>query len=546
MTWLRRRTEVATWAVLMAASAGCMDQGELFGPAPEPAADAPRVRLGSPSYVLYEGDQVAVRVERLGGRAAQAELLALDRAGEVVWRSPAAAAADTLARVPVTGLSTRLFADTTLRLTAAVEVGGVRVYAGDDTSVVLSRADAALRPVRFYPGQVLALDAGRPQSFALDASAGRLYFAARDRARIGAIDHAAGREVAGVDVPTGPVALRLVAGRLGALIADGTELAVFRAGADLALETRILLPTLRLEVETVREPADSAGPGQVDTLSAGVRPYAEGLAWGCPDSACLLPVAFTGSRLAIADPADGTAVMRAVPAGPGAAQPVLVVPAYEPGVLPSDTVASRVRVLAARSSGADSLVYDRADRVRCPTAALGGAAFDVAPGSPAVLYAAVAGDPPCGDGTRLMRIDQAASADPRFSALARRNLLGEDRIGAVSEVRVSPDGRFVLVRAQDRVHLFDADLRLRGTLELAGPTAIAWVEGGSAASANFAVASADGVALYDTARRAVVTRFPLGPTREGLLAVWRSGSELVAAAGPLDREGVVIARVPLP
>jgi hypothetical protein len=225
---------------------------------------------------------------------------------------------------------------------------------------------------------------------------------------------------------------------------------------------------------------------------------------------------------------------------------VVVVPAYEPGVLPSDTVASRVRVFAARRSGADSLVYDRADRVRCPTAALGGAAFDVAAGSPATLYAAVAGDPACGDGTRLMRIDQVASGDPRFSALARRNLLGEDRIGAVSEVRVSPDGQFVLVRARDRVHLFDADLRLRGTLELAGPTAIAWVEGGPATSAYFAVASADGVVLYDTGRRAVVTRFPLGPTREGLLAVWRTGQELVAAAGPLDREGVVTARVPLP
>jgi hypothetical protein len=523
-----------------------MDQGELFGPDPEPPEDAPLVRLAAASYVLYEGDEVKVRVEGLDGRAAQAQVLVLDRAREVVWRSGRVAVADTLARVPVTGLPQRLFADTALALSAAVEAGGVRVYAGDDTAAVLAREQAALRPVRFYPGEVVALDAGRPQSFALDAATGRLYFAARDRARIGVIDVAARREVAGVDVPTGPVALRFLGGRLGALIADGTELAVFEAGADLVLRERILLPTLVLDVQTLRAAADSTSPAQVDTLAAVVRPYAAALAWGCADAGCASPVAFTASRLAGADPAEATAVMRRVSVGGDEPVAPLVVPGYRPGVLPSDTIASRVRVFATRQSGADSLVYDRADRMRCPTATMGGAAFDVAPGGAAVLYAAVEGELACGDGTRLMRVDQAASGDPRFSALARRNLLGEDRIGAVAEVRVSPDAQMVLVRAEDRVHLFDADLRLRGTLAVEGPTAVAWVEGGPAASLHFAVAAADGVALYDTVRRVVVTRFPLGPTRESLLAVWRSGQQLVAAAGPLDRDGVVTARVPVP
>ncbi len=193
MSWLRRRTEVALCAVLLATGTSCMDQGELFGPDPEPPADAPRVRLGAAAYVLYEGDEVKVRVEGLGGRSGQAEVLVLDRSREVVWRSGRVAAADTLARVPVTGLPQRLFTDTALSLSAAVEVEGVRVYAGDDTAAVLSREEAALRPVRFHPGEVVALDAGRPQSFALDAATGRLYFAARDRARIGVIDLAARR-----------------------------------------------------------------------------------------------------------------------------------------------------------------------------------------------------------------------------------------------------------------------------------------------------------------------------------------------------------------
>jgi hypothetical protein len=523
-----------------------MDQGELFGPDPEPPEDAPLVRLSAPAYVLYEGDLVAVRVEGLEGRTALAEVLVLDRGREVVWRSGRVAAADTLARVPMAGLPQRLFADTSLFLSAALEVEGVRVYAGDDTTAVLARGEAAIRPVRFYPGEVVGLDAGRPQSFALDAAAGRLYFAARDRARIGVIDLSTRREVAGVDVPTGPVALRFLGVRLGALIADGTELAVFEAEPGLTLRERILLPTLRLDVQTLRAAADSASPAQVDTLAAVVRPYARGLAWGCADAPCSSPVAFASSQLSGADLAKATAAVRRVGiAGSPSVVPV-VVPGYQPGVLPSDTIASRVRIFAAGRDGTDSLVFDRADRMRCPTAMLGGGAFDVATQGPAVLYAAVEGELACGDGTRLMRVDGAASDDPRLSGLARRNLLGEDRIGAVSEVRVSPDAQMVLVRGEDRVHLFDADLRLRATIDIEDPTAVAWVEGGPAGSLYFAVAAAEGVALYDTVRRVVVTRFPLGPTRENLLAVWRSGEQLVAAAGPLDRDGVVTARVPVP
>lgn len=542
----RRRTEVALCAALLAFGTSCMDQGELFGPDPEPPENAPLVRLSAPAYVLYEGDLVAVRVEGLEGRAALAEVLVLDRGREVVWRSGRVAAADTLARVPVAGLPQRLFADTALFLSAALEVEGVRVYAGDDTTAVLARGEAAIRPVRFYPGEVVGLNAGRPQSFALDASAGRLYFAARDRARVGVIDLSTRREVAGVDVPTGPVALRFFGGRLGALIADGTELAVFETEPELTLRERILLPTLRLDVQTLRAAADSAGPAQVDTLAAVVRPYARGLAWGCAGPGCSLPVAFTSSQLSGADPAKATAVVRRVGIGGSPSVAPVVVPGYQPGLLPSDTIASRVRLFAAGRAGTDSLVFDRADRMRCPTAVLGGGAFDVATQGPALLYAAVDGELACGDGTRLMRVDGAASDDPRLSALARRNLLGEDRIGAISEVLVSPDAQMVLVRAEDRVHLFDAELRLRATIDIEGPTAVAWVEGGPAGSLYFAVAAADGVALYDTVRRVVVTRFPLGPTRENLLAVWRSGEELVAAAGPLDRDGVVTARVPVP
>jgi len=546
MTRHRRRTERALGAALLVLAAACMDQGELFGPEPEPTGELPRLRLGASAYVLYDGDRVRVGVEGLEGRAGRVEVLVMDRAREVLWRSGGVTVADTAVLVPVSGLPARLYTDTALSLTATMEVAGERLYASDDSIAALARSDAALRPVRFYPGTAVALDAGRPQSLALDPSSGRLYFAARDRARVGVLDLAAGQEVGGVDVPTGPVALRFHGGRLGALIADGTELAVFDAGVTLSLVQRTLLPTLVLDVQTVRAAADSVSPARVDTLSAVVRPYARELAWGCRDAGCASPVAFTASRLSGAHPAEATAAMRRVGLASGSALAPLVVPAYQPGALPSDTLASRVRILAAQSSGADSVVFDRADRMRCPTATLGEGPFDVTRTGPAVLYAAVEGDLACGDGTRLVRIDQAASDDPRFNALARRNLLGEDRIGRVLEVRVAPDARLVLVRAEHGVHLLDAELRLRGTLQIAGPTAVAWVEGGEPGSAYFAVASAEGVALYNTDRRAVVIRFPLGPTRESLLAVWRSGQELAAAAAPLDRDGLVVARAPAP
>ena len=543
MNWVSRRTERALRVGLLAlATASCMDQGDLFGPDPEPS-DGPLVRLSAVSYDLHSGDRVTLRIEDLGDRAGTAELLVLDAHREVVWRSARVEVADTVVGVPITGITEPLIAGSDLVLTASVEAAGVRVYASDDTSAALTREHAAVRPVRFYPGEVVALDAGRPQSFTLDPVTGRVYFAARDRARIGVLDLTENREVAGTDVPSGPVSLRFLRGRLGALIADGTELAVFEAGAELTLRERILLPTLRLDVQTLRVAADSAAPAQVDTLLGTVRPYANAFAWGCGEAACLAPVAFAGSGVVGAEAGTDLSVMRRIGVGGARLEPV-VVPAYQAG-LPTDTVPSRVRVFASGGGGVDSLVSDRSDRLSCPTLALGGPAFDVSRDAPAVLYVATPAEKGCGDGTRLMRVDNAAADDPRLNPVARRNLLGEDRIGEVAEIRVSPDGQFVLVRATDRVHLFDAELRLRATIEVADPSAVAWLEG-DARSEYFAIASPDGVSLYDTARRLQMARVPLGATRENLLAVWRSGSNVFAAIGPRDRDGIVTARVPFP
>jgi hypothetical protein len=541
MNFLRWTERVVRAAMLVLVAGACIDQGVLFEPGTDSADDAPRLRLDQASYTLYAGDQVSVRVQGWEpGLDGQAEILVLDIERTVVWRSPQVQVSDTVVSIPVDGFPPALYADDELVLTASMELDAGRIYATDDTSAVVAREDAAVRPVRFFRGDVVALTGGSPLSFALDAAGGRLFFAAGERAQIGVIDLALGRELRSLDVPTGPIALRFFRGSLGALVADGTELVVFDGQADI-VRHRVLLPTLFLEGQTRRAGAD--GSVDVDTLSAAVRPYGVGLAWACGDSECSSSVALSSSQV-IGEGTDASGVMRTIfPGGNGPAP--LVLPEFQAGVLPADSVASRIRVWAADHTGSDSLVVDYDDRALCAIVGLGSSAFDVMPGGD-VLYVAAPGDPPCGDGTRLMRVDYATSASPRLNALARRNLLGEDRIDAVTELRVSPDGEFVLARSDDRVHLLDADLRLRATIPVSAPTAIAWVESGVESSGFFAIAAADGVALYDTERRVVVARFPLGPTRDALLAVWRSGDELVAVAAPRGRDGVVAARVPAP
>lgn len=540
MALLRLRSSRAWIAALALLLASCFEQGDLTGTEPRPDATAPRVRLPDDARVLYQGDRVRLRVEGLANRAASAELLALAADGTIAWRSGSVTVTDTATWIPVGALPGRVYSQPGLALSAAMEVSGRRVYATDDSVAVLSRDGAARRPVRFLPGVALASEAGSPQSFALDPTAGRLYFATVGRARIGVVDLLGARELPGRDVPTGPVALRFHRGRLGALASGGTELMVLEGPGTAEARQQFLLPTLSVDIRSPRALADSGAAPGVDTLQAAVRPYAGGLAWACGEPACDIPMALTASGLTRANAGADGAVLRRLSLDGSPAAPILV-PRFEPGVLSSDTVASRVRIVASAAAGGDSIVFDEGGRMRCPTVALGTGPFDVSSDG-AVLYAALADGIACGDGTRLLRIDGPASGEPRVSAVARRNLVGEDRIGSVLEIRVSPDGEAVLVRGDAAVHVFDAELRLRGTLDVTA-AAIAWVEGGGSAE-QFAIATEDGVTLYDAARLTPLLRITQGGTRESLLLVWRTGQETVVAAAPPGRDGVVISQIP--
>jgi len=534
-----RRIDAGLRALMLVLVAGsCMDQEGLFGP--EPEGRGPRVRLVGESYSLHAGDRVELQFESLGGGRGTAGLLAFDSRGEVVWRSTTVTVEDSVAEVPVTGLSEQVLGATGLRLTATAEVDGARIYASDDTAAALDQERAALRPVTFYAGEAVGQAGGVVQSLALDPATGTAWFSSGGR--IARLDLATGRELASTSVPGAPVTLGYFHGRLAALLSGGTELAVFDAGSDLAQREQILLPTLRIEVQTAFEPAGGTGPVVADTVDGTVRPYAHGFRWGCGGPGCVAPVLFAASDVVGVDEVPDATVMRRVGLDGRGVEPLLV-PKHQAGLLPEEGIPSRVRVFGASSGGADSVVLDREDRMRCPTLSQG-AVFDVSRTGHAVLYVATSGEG-CGDGTRMLRIDEPAGNAPRVSGLARRNLLGEDRLGPVAEVRVSPDGAFVLVRADGRVHLFDADLRLRSTIEVADPSSVAWVEGDSS-SVYFAVGTPLGVALYDVVRGARVAMVPLGPCRENLLLAWRAGPELVVVVSPRDRDGLVTARVPLP
>lgn len=533
---------LAGFALLLVAG-GCIDRGALITD-PVAERDLPLVRHTQAGYTLYEGDSVRVVLDRAAGAAGSgAELLVVNAAREVLWRSAEVTVRDSSVTLPVAAVPSTLFGDTTLFLTATLRVRGTRVYATDDTIAVVERERAALRPVRFFPGRVVGVRIGGPQSLALDPATGRLYFASATRAEIGVVDLAAGDRLGVFGVPSGPVALSFRAGLLAALIADGTELSIIDVATGAGSERRVLLPTLSLRVLTTVLQAMDTTPARVDTLDAIVRPFGQGLALGCTDTACERMVAFTSSDLASADSEARSAVRRLAVRGSEPVAPLLV-PRFVSG-LPTDTVSSSIAVFGSARSGTDSLVQARSDALRCPSVSVGDGPFDVAPGPGSLLYATTREDvEPCGAGTRLMRIDHAASTDSTFSLLARRNLIGENRIAVANEVRVSPDGVYVLVRTTVGIHLFDADLRLRATLPLTRATAVAWLQGPEARSTHFAVASAEGVVVYDTARRLPSARFPIGATRESMLALWRSGTDIVAAAAPLGRDGLVTARIP--
>lgn len=506
-------------------AAGCADQPALFPGTPEPA---PRVVLPAGDLAVYEQDTVTLDVR--GDGAARAQLLVLDSAGAVLWRSEEAPVRGAAAAVPVSGVGIGVPRGAVLRVTGAlVTRDGERYYASDDTAAVRTLSAAATRAMRIFAGRRVRAWSGSnaPADLVAAPELGLAFYANTPQGLIGTLELSGNgglREP--VAAGAAPAKLAYSRGVLAALSADGGEVSFLRAGPEgLSPERRTLLPALEIEADT--------------SFLAAARPAGRTLALACAPG-CDAPVAVIPSALVVLKGTAGAApgVVRIVPAD-STAPSRLVLPGHESAVRGDSAVALAVFTPMA-PDGSRRLLQSRAGASRCLSASLP----DVVALAPdGRLYAgSAATPPPCGPGTRIVRLDSALSGAPAVSALAVRNTLAEARLGAVGDLQLSDDGTRLLVRGDSAVLVTDADLRVLGTLPVTGATAVAWLRG-AGAPARIAVADSTGVAVYDAARLTRLVHIPVGRTARPLVFVHRAEEDVLAA--PIAG-GFVVARVPAP
>lgn len=507
------------------AAAGCTDQPALF---PGTPARPPRVVLPAGEISVYEQDTVLIDVRGDGG--ARAQLLALDSAGTIVWRSEEAPVTGGSAAVPVSDVGSGVVRGAVIRVTGAVvTAGGERFYASDDTTAVRTLSESASRPMRVFTGRRVRLVCGaQPSDLVAAPHLGRAYYAVPAQGVVGALDVSEGGRLAGVtEAGAAPAQLAFAGGVLAALSSDGGELSFLRAEAGgLTLIRRTLLPALEIEADT--------------TFVAAARPAGRALALACAPG-CDAPVAVVPSALVVLKGSAGVApgVVRIVPAADSAAAPRLVLPGYETAVR-GDSAATMVVFTPTAPDGTRRLLQRRTGASRCLSTSLPDL---VALSGDGRLYAASgASTPPCGPGTRIVRVDTVLSEAPGVSALGVRNTLAEARLGPVAELQLSDDGSRLLVRGDSGVAITDADLRVLGTISVPGVTAATWLRG-AGAPARIAVADSTGVSVYDAARMTRLAHLSIGNTAGPIVFMRHAGGDVVAA--PIAG-GFVVAKVTAP
>ena len=507
------------------AAAGCTDQPALFpGTDPRP----PRVVLPAGEIAVYEQDTIVIDVR--GDGAVRAQLLALDSAGAVVWRSEEAPVTGTIASVAVSDVGSGIARGTMLRVTGAVVTAqGERFYASDDTAAVRTLSESASRPMRVFAGRRIRLAGGVHATDLVAApDLGLAYYAVASRGIVGAVDPTGGgRLQGGIEAGGGPAKLAYAGGVLAALSLDGGEVSFMRAGAGgLSLIRRTLLPALEIEADT--------------TFVAAVRPAGGALALACLPG-CEAPVAVVPSGLVVLKGSGGAVpgAVRIVPAIDSLAAPRLVLPGYESAVRGDSAVTLTVFTPTA-PDGTRRLLQRRSGASRCLSTSLPDLVALSADGR---LYAgSAASTPPCGPGTRIVRWDTVLSDAPATSALGVRNTLAEARLGPVADLQLSDDGARLLVRGDSGVAVTDADLRVLATLSIPGATAAAWLRG-AGAPARIAIADSTGVAIYDAARMTRLAHVAIGSTAGPIVFLRHGGGDVVVA--PISG-GFVVAGVAAP
>ncbi len=506
-------------------AAGCTDQPALFPNTPE---RPPRVVLPAGEIAVYEQDTVVIEVR--GDGAVRAQLLALDSAGAILWRSEEAPITGAAAAVPVSDVGITVPRGTAIRVTGSVvTAGGERFYASDDTTAVRTLAGSASRTMRLYAGRRVRLGSGVHASDLVAApELGVAFYAVPAEGSIGALDLLdGGKLLAGINAGAAPTKLAYAGGVLAALSADGGELSFMRTGpGGLVLIRRTLLPALEIEADT--------------TFVAAVRPAGRALALACA-AGCGAPVAVVPSGLVVLKGSAGTGpgVVRIVPALDSIAPPRLVLPGYD-GAVRGDSSATIAVLTPTAPDGTRLLLQRRTGASRCLSTSLPDLVALSADGR---LYAGSgAGTPPCGPGTTVVRVDTVLSAAPGLSALGVRNTLAEARLGPVADLQLSDDGSRLLVRGDSGVAIADADLRVLGTLPSPGATAAAWLRG-PGAPPRIAVADSTGVTVYDATRMTRLAFIPIGNTAGPIVFLRQAGGDVVAA--PISG-GFVVAGIPAP
>jgi hypothetical protein len=514
-----------------------MDRPALFEPGEDPGV---QLRLPTGELAFYESDTLGVTLQASSQDGLRVQLLLLDSARTVLWRSALVPVRGEAGEVPVEAIPAGIERGAALLLTGVVaDPDGRRVYASDDSAAAPTLAEAAVRTARVYAGQrVRAGDGAAPADLAAAPELERAFFPVPGESAVGVLDLSGeGRLLGSVPAGVRPGRVAYRAGVLAVLGAGGGELSFLRAdAAGISAPASALLPALELELDT--------------TFLGAVRPTGRALALGCADAGCADVFAAVPSGVQVIEgqvAQPGSAgVLRVVGTSPGepaaGPRPALVLPAFT-DVLRGDTSTLAAVFGPAAPSGGRELLQRLSAASLCLSTALGGSRL--AAGADGVVYVAGSGDgagPACGAGTAILRIEGAATGSAAASALAIRNTLAEDRLGTVLDLQLSDDGAALLVLGEEEVAVLDPFLRVRGTLAVAGAQSVAWLRGGG--GTRFAVAAAAGVTVYDAARLTPVARLPLGPTAGPLVYLHRAaGADLIAAAIP---GGFVVAPVPTP
>lgn len=535
----KRRVGMGLGLVLFCtALLGCAEQASLFGPEASGHRSSYRVRMDTSAMMLFEGDTVVLPSVDLGGKdLLGVEALLFDSVGGVQWRSRRVSPVEGMVRIPVEGLSSAVPRSRELRLTVQSNFpGGVSLYPSSDSVGVKVLSAAVSRSVVVRPGRYVGgrFSPGATSGFLGVAGLGRVYWTDRERGAVGTYDLATSN---GASWPAGavPTGLAYGGGKLAVLTGSGSEVLELdaRSGEERG---RVLLPPLVLRVEVPTGEADSLGVRPTEVTRIPVRPYGTSIAMACPSVGCEEPVPFVASPAAGSAGTFGIGVLRRARAG--------VAFGLEPVLLPFrrvdlDTLAADFQVLSAAGSGADSVVLHVREVSRCLSYALGGGwvAASSVPGG-AVYTAVDDAVSPCGEGTRLIRVDNAWGGSPRYSAFGERNLVGEDRIGAVRGLGVSEDGERLVVLGSDSVFVLDANQRVRGILRVPGARSVSWLQGGNAGL--FAVATSSELWVCDAVRLTVLRRFSVGPTVAGQLVFLRVSESVLLVAPVEGRSGFVV------